>query len=573
MFIETTRHNVYSFLRKTGEIVPRFVEDDDFVWPFDHLESFTVMPDVDMFLLGITEQCNLRCTYCCYSGEYMNNRAHSSHLMNCRDIDEIYDFAESMATRRPLHIAFYGGEPLLNYDLLRHALLKAEERWNKKVVFSINTNATLLTEDRLLWLMEHHVKLEISIDGTQKFHDRYRKDQNGVGSFARLYNALALLVSKYPDYLSNVQLLMTLPSLDDLPLIAEEWNLDPVLSKVAPSHITDIAPNFAIGVEKSDYESLKTQYSELLELYGQHPDWAVLKAYLNSCICDWKNRPVVDAGNNVPMATCMPHNTKLYIDTDKQIAICEKISDNFRIGSVSEGIDWVKANEFVQAYYKKRVQRCSRCPAVRMCGLCLTAMEFDDEQWDVLCHNERTCNRLHFWLFCEMAERGMLSNQRFPKLKTGRCKLDAVGEDDIPALRAIFADGDTQQFLPELCDVVKTDDGIRQFINSFGTYLKNGVGVLWGIRYNDVLAGFVAIMDIPENPTIFYATDAQYRGNGIMKECVADVVGWFRDVHPALSLQTEVYKEHVASVKVLEHNGFQQCGEDDCKVYLKLLNS
>ena len=202
---------------------------------------------------------------------------------------------------------------------------------------------------------------------------------------------------------------MTLPSVDTLLLISEEWNRDAILKNLAPSRITGLAPNFSKGVAKREYEELKEQYIHLLNICEQHPDWLVLKAYFDECIALWKERPIVDAGGAVPMSTCMPRNTKLYIDASKQIAVCEKISDHYRIGSVGEGIDWQKANELVQAYYNKRVHRCAKCPAIRMCNLCLTAVEFNDEQWDDLCHNERVYARLDMLLFCEMAERRMIA--------------------------------------------------------------------------------------------------------------------------------------------------------------------
>lgn len=408
MYIETTRHNTYSYLRRTGEIVPGIVADD-YVWSFEPLKPFSAMPEVEMFILGITEQCNLRCTYCCYSGDYLNNRTHSARAMNSEDIDQIYDFIQKISPIRPFHIAFYGGEPLTQYELIKYAILKAECQWGKDALFSITTNATLLTKEKVDWLLEHHVKLEISIDGTAKFHDRHRVDQTGQGSFSRMYQALSYIAKNYPDYISNIQLLMTLPSIDTLSTIAESWNNDAVLKQLAPSHITGLAPNFAKGVIKKDYNSLKDQYLKLLDVYEQHQDWLVLRAFFEECIAYWKDRPIVDAGCSVPMSTCMPRNTKLYIDANMQIAVCEKISDQYRIGCIKDGIDWNSANEQVRSYYNKRVQRCSHCPAIRMCDLCLTAVEFNDAQWDILCHNERVYAQLYMLLFCEMAERGVIA--------------------------------------------------------------------------------------------------------------------------------------------------------------------
>lgn len=408
MNVETTRHNVYSYLRQTGEIVPGVVEDNGYVWKFDSLTPFFSMPELDMFILGITEQCNLRCTYCCYSGEYANNRSHSTKSMSCTDIDDIFNFIIGLSPKRPFRMAFYGGEPLTHYDLVQYAIEKAGKLWNDGVTFSITTNATLLLKDRIDWLIAHHVKLEISIDGTAPFHDKCRIDSAGKGSYSRMYQALSYIFQEYPEHIPDLQLLMTLPTLDVLPLIAEEWNNDALLKHIAPTHITAVAPNFSKGVFRKEFDILKVQYLQLLDLYELHLDWLVLKTFFDECIAYWKDRPIVDAGDSVPMSTCMPRNNKFFIDANKQIAVCEKISDNFRIGTVNEGVDWNKANEQVRLYYNRRVHRCAHCPAIRMCDLCLTTIEFNEEQWDVLCHNERVYARLYMLLFCEMAERGMV---------------------------------------------------------------------------------------------------------------------------------------------------------------------
>ena len=113
MHIQTIRGNIYSYLRRTNEIVGGVADESDYTWRFNPLNQFNTMSEIEMFIIGITEQCNLRCTYCCYSGDYVNNRIHGSHTLTGRDIDVIYDFIQQIAGNRRLRIAFYGGEPLL----------------------------------------------------------------------------------------------------------------------------------------------------------------------------------------------------------------------------------------------------------------------------------------------------------------------------------------------------------------------------------------------------------------------------------------------------------------------------
>lgn len=408
MHITTSSGNTYSYIRRTNEIVGGLVEKQGYEWNFAPLSLFSALPEVYMFIIGITEQCNLRCTYCCYSGAYKNNRSHSVKRMKSEDIDEIYDFIQRTAKKRPLHIAFYGGEPLLQYSLIQYAVAKGHELLGDEVVYSITTNATLLTSEKIDWLIAHNIEMVISLDGTRSFHDKHRVFANGNGSYDNVHDALSYIVEHYKQQRNLVSLQMTLPTYRDIVKIAEEWQDDSLLKEFEPSNIHGLAANFTQGVEKVEYENVRAFYEHVIDVYETHQDWGVLRVLLEECVAPWKERPILDAGESVPMATCMPVNTKLYIDANKEIGVCEKVADIFRIGSIKEGIDWSKANTLVREYYKRRIDRCKFCPAVRLCDMCLTAMEYTPEQWDILCHNEQVYARVFMYVFCEMAERGLV---------------------------------------------------------------------------------------------------------------------------------------------------------------------
>ena len=409
MNIQTSKHNTYSYLRRTNEIVSGIVEEKDYVWTFEPLRHFDALSNVDMFIICITEQCNLRCSYCCYSGTYTNNRAHSNLSMTEDDVNSIIEFIKKTVQGKSVRIAFYGGEPLTQFSLLQSAIMKATDKLGGGTNFSISTNGTLLSNDKVEWLVRHKVDLYISIDGTTRFHDANRKDICGQGTFGRIHKALEYIQRNHPDFFKHVYLMMTLSSIENLDKIAEQWNLDSILCKIAPTMISGLAPNFNKGVAKADWNQVKEQHLRILTLYEQHPEYLVLKTFFSQCLSYWKNRPIVEADGPIPMATCLPLNTKLYIDAKMQIGVCEKISDKCRIGNIETGIDWDNANSMVGRYYEKRKKRCTTCPAIRMCDLCLTAVEFNDNQWDILCHNERIYAQLNMLLFCEMAERGMVS--------------------------------------------------------------------------------------------------------------------------------------------------------------------
>lgn len=155
-----------------------------------------------------------------------------------------------------------------------------------------------------------------------------------------------------------------------------------------------------------------------------------------------------------------------------------------------------------------------------------------------------------------------------PVLNTARCVLSAVTPADIPILRQILDDADTRRFLPELCEVFQTEESLKQFIYSFDSYLQQDEGILWGIRKEDTFIGFIAIMDIPDNPTLFYAMHPANRNQGLMKESLKVVIDYVREKNLFYKLQTEVYWDNNASIALLKDVGFTHQGKIEHKQLL-----
>lgn len=158
-----------------------------------------------------------------------------------------------------------------------------------------------------------------------------------------------------------------------------------------------------------------------------------------------------------------------------------------------------------------------------------------------------------------------------PTLHTDRCTLASVKQNDIPMIQQIMEDTVTQRFLPELCHEFQTEVSLRQLFTSFDKYLIQDKGFLWGIRKNDRLIGFIAIMDIPTDSTLFYTMHPHYRNLGYAKETVLEVVKYFKGMYPKLNMQTEVYDDNIASISVLQSCGFKVSGKKDGKTILTLI--
>ena len=137
-------------------------------------------------------------------------------------------------------------------------------------------------------------------------------------------------------------------------------------------------------------------------------------------------------------------------------------------------------------------------------------------------------------------------------------ELSPIHQGDGAALLSIMVDVETRRFLPQLCNLFDEINGFPILIHSFEQYQKDGTGFLLGIRRDYDLLGFIAIMDIPQCPSIFYAMHPKYRGKGIMKECVKEGLEYLSINKMCSYVQTYVSTENERSQNLLFKLGFER---------------
>ncbi|MCI0470911.1 MAG: radical SAM protein, partial [Candidatus Aminicenantes bacterium] len=138
--------------------------------------------------LGVTDSCNMRCRYCAYSGKYTYHRRHGNTFMARETMRKAVDFYLTNSTEtNPKNISIYGGEPLLNYDLIHDCVRYVSQEKGIRAEYNMTINGTLLTEKRMDFLAENDFSLLISIDGPSEIHGRNRVFKNGKNSFDTIY--------------------------------------------------------------------------------------------------------------------------------------------------------------------------------------------------------------------------------------------------------------------------------------------------------------------------------------------------------------------------------------------------
>lgn len=138
---------------------------------------------VKALCLHVAHDCNLGCKYCfADEGEYMGRRALMSYEVGRQALDFLI---QNSGSRVNLEVDFFGGEPLMNWDVVKQLVAygrSQEKEHNKKFRFTITTNGVLLTDEILDFVNKEMGNIVLSIDGRKEVNDRMRPFRNGNGS-------------------------------------------------------------------------------------------------------------------------------------------------------------------------------------------------------------------------------------------------------------------------------------------------------------------------------------------------------------------------------------------------------
>ena len=145
--------------------------------------------------LHVAHTCNLNCSYCFASqGKYQGDRA----VMSFEVGKQAFDFLiANSGTRRNLEVDFFGGEPLMNWDVVKQLVAYArsvEKKYNKNFRFTLTTNGLLIDDEVIDFLNKEMSNVVLSLDGRKEVHDLFRKDYAGNGSYDKIIPKFKRLV-------------------------------------------------------------------------------------------------------------------------------------------------------------------------------------------------------------------------------------------------------------------------------------------------------------------------------------------------------------------------------------------
>ena len=176
-------------LEKAGKL---FSEDEFENLAFNYKNNSKV---IKALCLHIAHSCNLNCSYCfAGQGKYQG----ASALMSFETGKRAFDFLiENSGTRRNLEVDFFGGEPLMNFEVVKQLVTYArsiEKEKGKNFRFTLTTNGVLIDDDVIEFANKEMSNVVLSLDGRKEVHDRFRVDYAGNGSYDKILPKFRRLV-------------------------------------------------------------------------------------------------------------------------------------------------------------------------------------------------------------------------------------------------------------------------------------------------------------------------------------------------------------------------------------------
>lgn len=342
----------------------------------------------DQLILQVTQRCNLRCEYCIYSekGEY-HNRTHSNKDMSTEIAEKsIDDYLEASIESPERVVAFYGGEPLLKIDLIKHCVEYVKKRnFGKPIRFVMTSNGTLLTLEIAKFLYENNFQLLISLDGSRDAHNEYRKFANGTGSFDTIMKNLSVIKQELPEFYKTINFNTVLNPKHNYEKIKAYFEQDELVADATVMHSLVEENDDGTNINFSDifYKIRQYDYFIMLLYMLRQIDYSCVSKFVRAAQVSIIRRyeQVTKGGGigetNHPSGPCFPGGRRTFVNVYGDIYPCEKVSEtcpDVKLGNIDTGIDLKKVDKLLNIG-KMTEAECKKCWAFLLCDICCKKAE------------------------------------------------------------------------------------------------------------------------------------------------------------------------------------------------------
>lgn len=375
----------------------------------DDIRPLIIREGLQQIILGVTENCNMRCRYCIYSEAYSLSRNRTTKKMDLPTAKMALDYYVSLflegleynPTRLP-SVAFYGGEPLMNFDLIKKCVKYLETTYPELVFrFSFTTNGTLLTEEKDDFLLEHGFFVNFSIDGPEEEHNRKRVYPGDKGSFSDVMkNAQRFMKKKSDrcgamcvyDYKTNPFDLDAFFSTPDVPRLG---NITFPNDRNGCTYYDQFSREDIAAFRKTMTEA----FSYYLENdpYDENAHAFFYRIFAESASRILYSPSVLNSREGMVFpysGPCIP-GKKIFVDCTGKFHLCERVNEYFPIGNVRTGLDFENIANLINRY-NEHLDSCGSCSINRACVKCYTSFTLDGlfENTSTVCKSDENQKKI-----------------------------------------------------------------------------------------------------------------------------------------------------------------------------------
>jgi uncharacterized protein len=352
---------------------------------FSHIDK-EVSSNAKTLILEITEECNLRCTYCVFDEKYISERNHSNKTMPLElAFEEVKNFY-NRTNQEEGYIVFYGGEPLLAFETIKQIVNYANKISNHRLKFSLTTNGLALSDNKFDFIIENNFLITVSLDGDKESHDKRRVTVTGKGTFDAITNNLKKLkIYNGQFFKNNVLINCVISDTNDLIKINQFFKKSE-FSEESLRFSPVLQNNIAIDGYITNSISLESVKNTLKA--GLLP---VENHFLDSILKKIEFRKL-DAAARSGKKLCVPFSNRTYVRADGSIQFCERIENYGKLKNESINLS-VESDVIYNEFKTFKQEACSKCVAYNFCEMCPASFiknsQFDNELANSKCSQYR----------------------------------------------------------------------------------------------------------------------------------------------------------------------------------------
>ena len=362
------------------------------------LPVWTKQTVVKALCLHIAHDCNLRCSYCfAGTGEYMGHRSLMSLEVGKKAVDFLI---ENSGNRRNLEVDFFGGEPLMNFDVVKGIVEYAREKEkesNKNFRFTITTNGILLDEEKRAYINENMHNVVLSLDGRKEINDEVRKRIDGKGSYDRILPLIKKMVDERGEKDYYVRGTFTRKNLDfgaDVLHLADlgfdQISVEPVVA----------AKDSGLDIRNEDLKAVCDEYERLAKEYVDRRKNGQWFNFFHFMI-DLEGGPCIAKR----LRGCGSGTEYLAVTPEGELYPCHQFVGHkeFNLGNVFDGLNGNPIREIFSDTNVYTKPQCNSCWAKFYCsgGCAANAWQFNKDikiPYEIGCELEKKRVECALWI-------------------------------------------------------------------------------------------------------------------------------------------------------------------------------